>query len=115
MNSTAILRTSIIVAASAALAWEGLVTYSTPGQARDFIKGDRPQQRGYSMAVITEGGKTVWLAGQTATVDDPATRIAREQLEQSQQGNRILNQIAGNTERDNAWNNAGGTIGGGDW
>ena len=76
MNSTAILRASIIVAASAALAWEGLVTYSTPGQARDFIKGERPQQRGYSTAVITEGGKTVWLAGQTATVDDAGKSLA---------------------------------------
>jgi len=44
-----------------------------PLHAKDFIKAERPQQRGYSQAVITEGGKTVWLAGQTATVDDPAS------------------------------------------
>jgi hypothetical protein len=30
---------------------------------------DRLQQRGYSEAVITKGGRTVWLAG-TTTVDD---------------------------------------------
>ena len=34
-----------------------------PLHAKDFIKGERPQQRGYSQAVITEGGKIVWLAG----------------------------------------------------
>jgi hypothetical protein len=42
---------------------------ATP-RAKDFIKQERPQQRGYSAAVIMEGGKTVWLAGQTPTVDD---------------------------------------------
>jgi len=45
-------------------------------QAREFIKGERPQQRGYSLAVITEGGKTVWLGGQTATVDDSGKSLA---------------------------------------
>ena len=30
-----------------------------PLHAKEFIKGERPQQRGYSQAVITEGGKTV--------------------------------------------------------
>ena len=41
-----------------------------PLQAKDFIKGERPQQRGYSQAVIAEGGKIVWLAGQLAVVDE---------------------------------------------
>ena len=45
-------------------------------EARDFIKGERPQQRGYSQAVITEGGKTVWLAGQLAIVDDTGKSLA---------------------------------------
>ncbi len=54
----------------------GLLALSPPGHARDFIKGERPQQRGYSEAVITEGGKTVWLAGQTATVDDAGKSLA---------------------------------------
>ena len=44
--------------------------------ARDFIKGERPQQRGYSSAVITEGGTTVWLAGQLAIVDDTGKSLA---------------------------------------
>jgi enamine deaminase RidA (YjgF/YER057c/UK114 family) len=45
-------------------------------QTRTFIKGDRPQQRGYSLAVVTEGGRTVWLAGQTAAVDDNGRSLA---------------------------------------
>jgi len=45
-------------------------------EAKDYIKGTRAQERGYSEAVITEGGKTVWLAGQTATVDDAGKSLA---------------------------------------
>jgi enamine deaminase RidA (YjgF/YER057c/UK114 family) len=51
-----------------------LLGFSTPLRAQQYIKGERPQQRGYSLAVITEGGKTVWLGGQIATVDDTASR-----------------------------------------
>ena len=47
-----------------------------PLHAKDFIKGERPQQRGYSQAVITEGGKIVWLAGQLAVVDDSGKSLA---------------------------------------
>jgi 2-iminobutanoate/2-iminopropanoate deaminase len=54
----------------------GLVVVCSTAQAKDYLKGDRPQQRGYSEAVITEGGKTVWLAGQTATVDDAGKSLA---------------------------------------
>lgn len=46
--------------------------------AKDYLRNDRAQQRGYSEAVITEGGKTVWLAGQTATVDDSGTSLAAD-------------------------------------
>lgn len=45
-------------------------------QARDFVKGEYPQSRGYSLAVVTKGGKTVWLAGQTATMDDEGKSLA---------------------------------------
>src|ERR1700680_2694073 len=44
--------------------------------AKDYIKGGRAQERGYSEAVVTEGGKFVWLAGQTATVDDAGKSLA---------------------------------------
>ena len=45
-------------------------------QTRSFVKGERPQQRGYSSAVITEGGKIVWLAGQLAVADDNGKSLA---------------------------------------
>jgi 2-iminobutanoate/2-iminopropanoate deaminase len=51
---------------------------STPAHAREYIKAERPQQRAYSQAVITEGGKTVWLAGQMATVDDDGKSLATD-------------------------------------
>jgi enamine deaminase RidA (YjgF/YER057c/UK114 family) len=54
----------------------GLLALAPEGQARDYLKGERPQQRGYSEAVITEGGRTIWLAGQTATVDDAGKSLA---------------------------------------
>ena len=36
---------------------------------RNFVKRDQTQTRSYSPAVITEGGRIVWLAGQTAAED----------------------------------------------
>ena len=49
---------------------------SAPLRAQEYVKGERPQTRGYSLAVITEGGKTVWLGGQIATVDDNGKSLA---------------------------------------
>lgn len=37
---------------------------------RHYVKRDAAQKRAYSPAVITEGGKIVWLAGQTVIEDD---------------------------------------------
>jgi 2-iminobutanoate/2-iminopropanoate deaminase len=65
-------------------------------QARDFIKGERPQQRGYSLAVITEGGKTVWLAGQTATADDSGKSLAGDFEGQARQ---IFKQLGATLEK----------------
>jgi len=59
--------------------------------AKDYIKGDRPQQRGYSEAVITEGGRTVWLAGQTATTDDTGKSLAGDFEGQARQIFKNLN------------------------
>jgi 2-iminobutanoate/2-iminopropanoate deaminase len=42
------------------------------------IKTERAQQRGYSPAVVTEGGRIVWLAGQTGTVDDSGKSLAND-------------------------------------
>jgi 2-iminobutanoate/2-iminopropanoate deaminase len=71
MTSTAFPRISNSIAAAVLL-----FGFSTTLHAQQYIKGERPQQRGYSLAVITEGGKTVWLGGQIATVDDTGKSLA---------------------------------------
>lgn len=71
MTSTAFRHTTIGIATAAVL-----FGFSPALCAQTYIKGERPQQRGYSLAVITEGGKTVWLGGQIATVDDTGKSLA---------------------------------------
>lgn len=55
-----------------------LLAFAAPAAAKDYIKGERPQTRGYSLAVITEGGKMVWLGGQLAVVDDNGRSLASD-------------------------------------
>src|SRR3989442_14225710 len=86
MTLTAFSRISIGMAAATLF-----VGLSPTPQAQDFIKGERPQQRGYSLAVITEGGKTVWLAGQTATADDSGKSLAGDFEGQARQIFKQLN------------------------
>ena len=43
---------------------------------RNFVKRDQAQTRAYSPAVITEGGRIVWLAGQTAGEDGTGRSLA---------------------------------------
>jgi 2-iminobutanoate/2-iminopropanoate deaminase len=68
-----------------------LFDFALPSHARDFIKGDRPQQRGYSQAVITDGGKIVWLAGQLAVVDDSGKSLAGDLDGQVRQIFKLMN------------------------
>jgi enamine deaminase RidA (YjgF/YER057c/UK114 family) len=43
---------------------------------RNFVKRDHAQGRAYSPAVITEGGRIIWLAGQTAGMDGSGRSLA---------------------------------------
>ena len=43
---------------------------------RSYIKRDGAQERAYSPAVITQGGKIVWLAGQTVVDDEHGNSLA---------------------------------------
>ncbi len=45
-------------------------------EARDYLKGDRAQSRGFSPGVVTEGGKIVWVSGQTGLVDEQGNSMA---------------------------------------
>ena len=38
--------------------------------SRRYVKNPNAQSRAYSQAVVTQGGTTIWLAGQTAAVDE---------------------------------------------
>jgi 2-iminobutanoate/2-iminopropanoate deaminase len=67
----------------------------------DYIKAERAQQRGYSPAVITEGGRIVWLAGQTGTVDESGNSLAGEFEGQARQIFKAL---------DTTLRKAGGTL-----
>ena len=44
--------------------------------AREYLKDNFPQSRGFSTGVVTEGGKTVWLAGQNALMDEQGRSMA---------------------------------------
>jgi enamine deaminase RidA (YjgF/YER057c/UK114 family) len=44
-------------------------TTATPAKVQHLEPTDFQKSRGFSPAVITEGGKTVWLAGQTTVTD----------------------------------------------
>jgi 2-iminobutanoate/2-iminopropanoate deaminase len=72
MNTTAYSPTSVSMGLLA------LVSLAGAAESKEYLKEDRPQQRGYSQAVITEGGRMVWLAGQTATVDDNGKSLASD-------------------------------------
>lgn len=43
--------------------------------ARDYQKDDFRQSRGFSTAVVTEGGKTLWLAGMNAIEDEQGRSV----------------------------------------
>ncbi len=79
-------RTSLIRGAALAVA----AFIAGAAGAKDYVKGDRPQQRAYSRSVTTEGGKIVWLAGQAASVDDQGKSIADNFEAQARQVFKLL-------------------------
>ena len=56
---------------------------ATPAKVQHLEATDFQKSRGFSPAVITEGGKTVWLAGQTTTTDLKGHDIAGKFDEQA--------------------------------
>ena len=49
-------------------------TAATP--SRQYLKRETSQARAYSQAVITEGGRTIWLAGQVGATDGSGRSLA---------------------------------------
>jgi 2-iminobutanoate/2-iminopropanoate deaminase len=69
---------------------------------RNYLEGTATQkQRAYSPAVVTQGGRTVWLAGHTATQDAEGRDISYNFEAQVRQVFRDL---------DNTLHRAGGTL-----
>src|SRR4051794_41813000 len=48
------------------------------GVNRNYVKRETAQARGYSQAVTTEGGRTVWLAGVVAGEDSSGRSLAAD-------------------------------------
>ena len=46
--------------------------------AKNYLKRQAAQARAYSQAVVSEGGKVVWLAGQVAAEDPSGNSLARD-------------------------------------
>lgn len=44
--------------------------------AKTYVKKDAAQRSAFSISVATEGGKTVWLGGQTGAFDDNGKSLA---------------------------------------
>src|SRR5262245_21353412 len=47
-----------------------------PADAREYLKQERAQSRGFTPGVVTEGGKIVWVSGQTGLVDENGKSMA---------------------------------------
>jgi len=45
---------------------------------RSYVKRETAQARGYSQAVVTEGGRIIWLAGQVAGEDSAGRSLAAD-------------------------------------
>jgi enamine deaminase RidA (YjgF/YER057c/UK114 family) len=69
---------------------------ATPAKAqapsRRFITGGGPARSGYSPAVITQGGTTVWLAGMTGAVDASGKSLAGDFDAQVRETFRVIEQ-----------------------
>ena len=46
--------------------------------SRSYVKRETAQARGYSQAVVTEGGRIIWLAGQVAAEDSAGRSLAAD-------------------------------------
>ena len=74
MRSHANVMTSTILAATAVIAASTAPVFAKECYAPDA----RAQERAFSRAVVTEGGKTIWLGGQTGSSNLPFEGQVRE-------------------------------------
>jgi 2-iminobutanoate/2-iminopropanoate deaminase len=53
-----------------------LLGATAAANARDYLKSEAGQPRGYSTAVATQGGKVVWISGQVGIRDEQGKSMA---------------------------------------
>jgi 2-iminobutanoate/2-iminopropanoate deaminase len=58
------------------MAEAAMTDYGGQKSIRRYIKRDAAQARAYSQAVVTEGGRTIWLAGQVGAMDATGRSLA---------------------------------------
>ena len=74
----------------------GLATAQGAGAiSREYLTLDGTEGRAYSPAVATQGGKTVWLAGVTTTVDADGNSIAGDFEAQTHEIFRVIEERLG--------------------
>jgi 2-iminobutanoate/2-iminopropanoate deaminase len=67
---------------------------ASPAPAAEYMeKNERQVARAFSPGVITEGGRIVWLAGQTALTDDQGRSLAGNFEAQARQIFHLIDQI----------------------
>ena len=60
------------------------------GVTREYVIDERGRERAFSRAVATTGGKIVWLAGQTTTVDANGNSLAGDFERQTREIFRLI-------------------------
>jgi enamine deaminase RidA (YjgF/YER057c/UK114 family) len=68
-----------VMAASAAVACAAALLIGASAQSAEYVKGTWQENRSFSPAVVTDGGKVVWLAGHGGIQTDdhkPITKFA---------------------------------------
>jgi len=58
------------------LAAIGTAPAAAQAPSKRFVKRDAAERSGYSQAVVTQGGRTIWLAGHTGAVDASGKSLA---------------------------------------
>jgi 2-iminobutanoate/2-iminopropanoate deaminase len=58
------------------LAAIGTAPAAAQAPSKRFVKREASERSGYSQAVVTQGGRTVWLAGHTGAVDAAGKSLA---------------------------------------
>lgn len=92
------LRTIVLAGLASALAFPSL-----QAGARELLKSEFSQTRGFSDAVVTDGGRIVWLSGKAALRDEQGKPIAGDFEAQARAIFQGLDQIlkrAGGSLRD---------------